>query len=235
MSAWSNDQPTSLTIPPGAGPSEARIVIGSSVPAELTAFYAAVGLTITSAILFYQDADNYQYMLVCPNYGTTLGTRGPVNGVQETCVIGSDAQGFARFDLSFINQVLWSDGNAGMFGIEGLHAVHPVVGTLTQETWQAPVYQNSWHDQGGGFAPLQYRFLASPPEALQISGCASGGTFADGTIVFNLPTGYRPTATHVILNSPGGRLTVDTAGNIKTFGLSTNFIQLEAVFDISRF
>jgi hypothetical protein len=43
---WSNDQPRDLTVPGGAGPGDARIVIGPDVPPELLAHYAAVGIVL---------------------------------------------------------------------------------------------------------------------------------------------------------------------------------------------
>ena len=50
-----------ITIPPGAGPGQSRIVIGPSKPPELVAYYAAVGLTLSSAVLYYDQFNNYYY------------------------------------------------------------------------------------------------------------------------------------------------------------------------------
>lgn len=57
---WDTD-PQDLTLPPGAGAGAARIVLGPDVPPELAAYYLGLGLTVVSAILFYDQFGNYYY------------------------------------------------------------------------------------------------------------------------------------------------------------------------------
>jgi hypothetical protein len=84
--AWSNDQARNLILPPGAGPTDAQIVIGPDVPADLQTFWQSgsganslVGsglpanfpFTVIGAILFYDTgAADYGYLaLVDGNNG----------------------------------------------------------------------------------------------------------------------------------------------------------------------
>jgi hypothetical protein len=51
-----------------------------------------------------------------------------------------------------------------------------------------PSFQNGWANIGGGLAPMRFRSL--PGGALEIQGSVGGG--GDGTVIFTLPTAYRP-------------------------------------------
>jgi hypothetical protein len=66
--AWSNDQPRTLTIPAGAGPTDAATVIGPDVPAELVAYYVTGSPTTQTApetviggILYRNGNGDYGY------------------------------------------------------------------------------------------------------------------------------------------------------------------------------
>lgn len=64
--------------------------------------------------------------------------------------------------------------------------------TANVETWHAATLQNTWANFGAPFVTAQYRALASPAKSIEIIGTISGGTSANGTVLFNLPAGYRP-------------------------------------------
>lgn len=63
----------------------------------------------------------------------------------------------------------------------------------TIETWHAATLQNSWTNFGGGWVTAQYRRIASPAKTVEVIGLVTGGTSTAGTVLLNLPTGYRPT------------------------------------------
>jgi hypothetical protein len=71
---WTQE-PFQLIIPPGAGPGDPRIEIGTVVPAELNAYYAnaVYGTTVVAAILEYADADTYHYDAVLQFAGGAYG------------------------------------------------------------------------------------------------------------------------------------------------------------------
>lgn len=65
-SGWTNDQLDTITLPPSAGPGEARIVIGPDLPPPLDT-YTWAGLRYSSAIIFYGEGlpdDTYSYIAV---------------------------------------------------------------------------------------------------------------------------------------------------------------------------
>lgn len=58
------------------------------------------------------------------------------------------------------------------------------------EAWNTATLQNGWTNNGGGYAPLQYRLL--PDGTVHLEGTIKPGTTTDGTTVTTLPVGYRP-------------------------------------------
>jgi hypothetical protein len=77
--------------------------------------------------------------------------------------------------------------------------VYPVVpGTQTQEIWNyvgaggQPAFGSGWSNQGGAWANVAFRQLASPANSVQIAGTASNGTAANAAPIFTLPAGYQP-------------------------------------------
>lgn len=66
---------------------------------------------------------------------------------------------------------------------------------VTGETWHAVALSNGWlsgSGSGSANAGLRAQLVASPPSAFWLQGRCHGGTTASGTIVGNLPDGYRP-------------------------------------------
>lgn len=88
---WATD-PTSLTVPPYAGPNQPRIFFGPDIPPELLAWAAGLGYTIYAVEVWYYDATTYQWnALVNNGVGVTSkisGTYSTLGGVIE---IGSIA------------------------------------------------------------------------------------------------------------------------------------------------
>jgi len=54
-----------------------------------------------------------------------------------------------------------------------------------------PAFQNSWTNYGAPFGPVRFTKLSSG--LVVVDGLANPGTITNGTLVFTLPPGYRPT------------------------------------------
>jgi hypothetical protein len=88
------------------------------------------------------------------------------------------------------------------------------------ETWHAASLQNGWTNRGGSDVPMQYRKVASPPNTVEIVGYINAGTQTDGTVLFNLPAGYRPAhnqpfvaSTNTVVSGRMCLFTVNTNGD----------------------
>lgn len=63
-------------------------------------------------------------------------------------------------------------------------------GKLLQESKIAPSLLNNWQNYGGAYESAAY--WKDKCNVVHISGMVKGGTIADGTVIFTLPSGYRP-------------------------------------------
>jgi hypothetical protein len=85
-------------------------------------------------------------------------------------------------------------------------------GVLTED-WQNPGFQNSW---GNGSVPLQYK--SNSEGLVKFAGIVAGGTATNGTVIFQLPVGWRPERTvvfPVVSNDTAlGTVGVTTSGNV---------------------
>jgi len=104
------------------------------------------------------------------------------------------------------------------------------------ETWHdvssGPGYQNSWVNRGAGFPNLAYKKVAAPDSGLWIAGQASGGTIPT-SVIFTLPTGYRPTTQYVVANTTGV-FQVDTNGNVSVVAAGSAFVQVSTVIPLDH-
>jgi hypothetical protein len=96
---------------------------------------------------------------------------------------------------------------------------------LTQESWiNVSAFLNSWGNVLGGFPATQYR--KNSLGNLELRGAVIGGT--SGSIVFNLPVGYRPSAYSsfaVIANGTViAELDILINGDVKIFGTYSTFV-----------
>jgi hypothetical protein len=71
-SDWGVDSATQ-TLPPGAGPTDPRVVIGPDIPPELAAYVAGLpgGGSCVFAFLYYLDGTNYRWEALC-EFGPTV-------------------------------------------------------------------------------------------------------------------------------------------------------------------
>ena len=95
--------------------------------------------------------------------------------------------------------------------------------------WTAPTLINSWVNAGGTSQTVGYRKVGT---RVIIRGAAKTGTI--GSVVFVLPTGYRPTANESFATSSNGAfgsLTIDTSGNVTAVVGSSSGYWLGCSFD----
>lgn len=75
-SGWTNDQTDNLVVPPGAGPGDARIVIGPELPPPLDTYVPSgrfpTATGFAGAIIFYSEGDDTTYI-----YMATVEDAGP--------------------------------------------------------------------------------------------------------------------------------------------------------------
>lgn len=87
---------------------------------------------------------------------------------------------------------------------------------LEDTGWATPTLQNGWSSIGSGYVAARYRRLNG---IVYVQGTISGGTTTDGTVLFNLPAGFRPSASAqypVAAGSSSGtmRVEVQSSGNV---------------------
>lgn len=86
----------------------------------------------------------------------------------------------------------------------------------TPPVWLTPTLLNSWANHAG-FATVQYS--QAPNGMVTLKGSADTGV--SGTIIFNLPAGFRPAAARafpIVANTVFGFVTIDSLGNVQVFG-----------------
>ena len=62
--------------------------------------------------------------------------------------------------------------------------------TTFSVSWSTPTLLNSWVNYGGGLAPARYK--KDKFGVVWVQGMIKSGTTTGGTVIFNLPAGYRP-------------------------------------------
>jgi len=86
---------------------------------------------------------------------------------------------------------------------------------LTPDSWIDATLLNSWVRYSATFAPAQ--FMKDAAGWVHIRGLIKGGTVTNGTLLFNLPVGYRPlyyTIFHQLSNNVSNRVDVRNDGNL---------------------
>lgn len=97
----------------------------------------------------------------------------------------------------------------------------------------AALLQNGWVDAPGGGAGFVY--WIGFDGAVYLAGTIGAGTKVDGTVLFTLPDGFRPTAGQVATcttETGQARLSVESGGNVKLYGGASagNYITLNGVY-----
>jgi hypothetical protein len=86
-----------------------------------------------------------------------------------------------------------------------------------QEAWNTPTLLNGWVAFGGSTETASY--YKDEFGVVHIRGMIKGGTGTDGTTIFNLPIGYRPSNNKYITianNNAFAVLSIKTTGNVDT-------------------
>lgn len=86
--------------------------------------------------------------------------------------------------------------------------------TWTEEEWVDFTLENGWTNPGGKYDNAGYRKM--PDGTVLLRGALSPGTTASGTIVFTLPSGYRPSKSQIfsiIADNGGAHARVEISGN----------------------
>jgi hypothetical protein len=79
-----------------------------------------------------------------------------------------------------------------VMGLQIPPAANYILGPLAPyEDWKQVTLLNGWTNHPSGVR-MQYRRVFSPANSLQLVGLMVPGTKADGTVVFQLPLGFRP-------------------------------------------
>lgn len=84
-----------------------------------------------------------------------------------------------------------------------------------EESWHAVAFQSAgWSNGTASDNPTRYRLVPSPSRNMQITGfMIPGATKADGTVIFGVPAGYRPTYPMDVPLMPGATV----AGGLTPF------------------
>lgn len=88
MSGWVNNDPTSLTVPPDALPTDPQITLGTDIPAELLTFYNNAFREIKACLLYRLDDKAYGYdaIIVYFDGSTPYRASGIVNLDRDTAI-----------------------------------------------------------------------------------------------------------------------------------------------------
>jgi hypothetical protein len=133
---------------------------------------------------------------------------------------------------------VWNGAIWGIWGFDG--KIVPVPSWHRVGQTGEPVFENGW---GNYTLPgnWQYtRFFLSPDDFVSIEGILDGGSDADGTVLFTLPAGYRPTrtVTFVVPCSPSppvnpGRIDIASDGTVAIrntdVGTGFEFVSLSGI------
>lgn len=213
--------PTELVVPADATTGTARIIITKTIPPELVAT-PPVGSFI-SIILFMSTSDNtYAFMGVTGAGELSIGY----------CQAGTVAYLMAMTsDQLYITSAIYQDTND--FSTKGIW-----------EQFTVPGYQNGWTDLGGAFVRGQFRLVGSPANSLELVGFLKpSATRGIGTVIVNLPVGYRPASSHRIMievdSTTAGAETpalgIDSTGNISlatALTVGVNFVYLNTIIPL---
>ena len=212
-----------------------RVIVTTSIPASLVA--ASADFDWVAGVFKWYNSTDYEFEVIgyfnVPSFhsftivatGTYSNAAGAVNfdsfrqnvGANPTWLYGSDTYNAGAMNWTFRNGFFSTSATV----TNTMNALDTYVGA-SFETWHALVLQNGWANFGGAFVTANYRKIASPPRACEIVGVISGGTNAAGTVIGNVPVGYRPlTQQRALTYAFGAGMNISTetpAIDIKTNG-----------------
>ena len=98
------------------------------------------------------------------------------------------------------------------------------------EAWVSPTLLNSWVNYGGEFNTAGY--YKDPFGRVHLRGLIKDGTATAGTVLFVLPSGYRPSATEVcstLSNAAAADVQVAANGDVKILIGSNVWLSLDGI------
>jgi hypothetical protein len=197
----------------------------AAAPVEQDTLISGKAIAILKRILFYGFPVAARFMT-----SVRLGSTNNMSGFdgQDGLLMAEGTQ----------NGILWTDRTTGTkyrlwYSAGGtvflltqeaggnVWAIDPTTGIYTLQTaWTAPTLLNSWVNFGAGFAGAAY--CRDHLGFVHIRGVIKSGTQTAGTVLFALPTGFRPLADQMFTVSDTGsflELRVASGGNV-TLGIA---------------
>lgn len=98
------------------------------------------------------------------------------------------------------------------------------------DLWRPMTLQNGWANRGAGFPPAQYRMLSNGNVQYVLN--VTGGTTTSGTVIANLPVGFRPPY-EIPLSGLAHGLAIGSAGNIQVFSGTSSFLQSTGIIPLT--
>lgn len=108
--------------------------------------------------------------------------------------------------------------------------LHKVAEMGLQPKFTAPTLLNSWVNYGSGYAPVG--FYRDPLAKIYLRGRIKSGTATAGTVLFTLPSAYRPSGRlsfSVASNGAFGQVDVLTNGDVTIQVGSNTWLALDGI------
>lgn len=117
-------------------------------------------------------------------------------------------------------------------GNNGYHSINTMYYPASFGGWQTPLMQGNWvsYDGGAFFATPQY--TKGSDNIVRVKGIVKNGNTANGTVVFNLPAGYRPKErllTTSVCADAYCRVDVLPNGNVELYLASATWTTLDSI------
>lgn len=161
----------------------------------------------------------------------------------QSLELGSDT----RTIPSFRGGVKGASGDAGATGPTGNGDGYPLATEVTaafsgyltranvtdndKAAWANATYQNSWASYGSGYPAARYRRFFTN---IQLDGLVAHTAAAGGSVIFTLPTGFRPTGRllfYVHCGEPhvAGRVDILPNGQVQWISGDFNYVSLSGI------
>lgn len=117
-------------------------------------------------------------------------------------------------------------------GSNGYHSINTMYYPASFNGWQTPGLQNGWvgYDGGAFFATPQY--TKGSDNIVRVKGIVKSGNTANGTVILNLPTGYRPKErllTTSVCADAYCRIDILPNGNVELYLASATWTTLDTI------
>ncbi|HCQ30141.1 MAG TPA: hypothetical protein DIU39_07635 [Flavobacteriales bacterium] len=175
----------------------------------------------TGATLYLNRFSNSNIRLAVGGGNVGIGTTAPVSKLQvENNIATGGLDNFSEYQILLYqgtnavnsygfgvrsNTLIYNSKYFHDFDIQGVTSVRIDTNGIVQEPWQNVTLQNGWINYGTGYAAPQ--FYKDKEGVIHVKGLIQNGTTAPGTVLFNLPLGYRPSERRIVQTTTGGTST----------------------------